>query len=92
MVYGLSRLYEVGNLEHPHLEQWYNTHVWRITDTVFDSIDKVDVVRESCSAASCEIITKGQVIGSTQLLIGQGMDRPYDLILRAYAQEYKVVI
>ncbi|CEJ05264.1 hypothetical protein RMCBS344292_19209 [Rhizopus microsporus] len=66
-------------------------NIHRTIDTAFDSIGKVDVARESCSAASCERKTKGQVINNTQLLVEQGMGRSYDLILRAYVQEHEIV-
>ncbi|ORX56260.1 hypothetical protein DM01DRAFT_1388497, partial [Hesseltinella vesiculosa] len=54
-MYNLLRLYESDELEHPHLEQWFNIHVWlwRFFDTVFDTMKRIEVVRgESSSKAS----------------------------------------
>lgn len=44
-VYNLLRLYESHELQFSHLGQWYNMHVWRFFDTVYDSIGQIEVVR-----------------------------------------------
>lgn len=44
-MYGLVREYEADNFSYDDLEGWYNVHVWRLFDTVFDRLENVDVSR-----------------------------------------------
>ncbi|ORX53067.1 hypothetical protein DM01DRAFT_1049958 [Hesseltinella vesiculosa] len=51
--FAFARMLESGALAHSHLESWYNAHVWRMIDTIFDDIPDIEVARgEATSTAS----------------------------------------
>ncbi|KAI8137847.1 hypothetical protein BJV82DRAFT_524451 [Fennellomyces sp. T-0311] len=75
----MVRLLQSKNLAYNHLESWYNAHVWRFVDTVFDDNDDVTVVRgESSSKAS----TVRRNEGRQDVAVRQKMGARLDLVIR----------
>ncbi|ORX61741.1 hypothetical protein DM01DRAFT_1332322 [Hesseltinella vesiculosa] len=90
-MYNLLRLYESDELEHPHLEQWFNIHVWRFFDTVFDTMKRIEVVRgESSSKASAVRKNLERVVGSKERIAAKKRGRKCDLIVRHHAPDHQV--
>ncbi|KAI8990244.1 hypothetical protein BDB01DRAFT_709363, partial [Pilobolus umbonatus] len=68
-VYSYIRLYESGELNTVHKEQWYNKHVWLPIDTVFIiSVFFPNCSGESLSLASSLRKNKNRTIGSTSAI------------------------
>jgi hypothetical protein len=53
VIYSILRQYEAGNMNKPHLESWYQSHIWSMIENEFDAIKGIDAVTgESVSHSS----------------------------------------
>ncbi|KAG1474789.1 hypothetical protein G6F56_000140 [Rhizopus delemar] len=88
-VYNIVRLYESNDLQRPHLEQWYNMHIWRFFDTIYDGLEQIKVVQgEGSSKASAARKNLGRPLGSIDPLESKKCGHKCGLVLRSLSTEH----
>ncbi|KAI8377385.1 uncharacterized protein BYT42DRAFT_570144 [Radiomyces spectabilis] len=88
-VYNIVTEYEAYNFMRPHLEQWYNIHVWRLFDKCFEIIPNVEIARgESPSQASGERKNKTRTVPGMTKIRRQFIGRRVDFAVRKHLVEY----
>ncbi|KAF1802701.1 hypothetical protein V8B55DRAFT_1482346 [Mucor lusitanicus] len=66
-IYASVREYESGSFKRLHSEEWYKAHVWHFLDTVFDSMNEIEVLRgEKASFSSGKRKNMDRSIGAIE--------------------------
>ncbi|ORX58004.1 hypothetical protein DM01DRAFT_1283864 [Hesseltinella vesiculosa] len=85
----MLREQEFKTLDVPHLESWYNAHIWKFIDSAFDDVMEVDLVRGE-STSQCSSLRKN--LGRTSSQRKQ-FGRRLDFIIRCrhvdHAQDFE---
>ncbi|KAG0975661.1 hypothetical protein G6F29_011371 [Rhizopus arrhizus] len=44
VIFSLVREYENGNMNRPHNERWYQTHIWSMIESCFDKLEDIEAI------------------------------------------------
>lgn len=91
VVYSLVREYENGNMDRPHHEAWYQSHIWSMIESCFDKLKNVEaVVGESACLGTKRRKNDKRHINAISPMPRLKSGYKCDLIFRQYQNKHSI--
>ncbi|KAG1547275.1 hypothetical protein G6F46_009446 [Rhizopus delemar] len=89
VVFSLVREYENGNMDRPHNEQWYQSHIWSMIEACFDKLEDIEAVGgESACLGSKKRKNEKRSIDAITKMPRLRYGHKCDLIFRQYDNQH----
>lgn len=91
VIFSLVREYENGNMDRPHNERWYQTHIWSMIEICFNKLEDIEAVSgESACLATKKRKNDTRIIGSISKTSRSKYGHKCDLIFRQYNNQHTI--